>query len=84
MTTAFALATKGRFVESFAAQPAGCLLALAAGMAMVASAWTLLTGRTLWPVYERIWSARLAWAIGVVVLLSWGYKSALMRGWIGG
>lgn len=84
MTTSFALAAKGRLLASFATQPAGCLLAVATGMALVASSWTLVTGRTLWPVYERLWGARLAWIVGVVVLLSWGYKAALMRGWIGG
>lgn len=83
MTTSFALAAKGRLVESFIAQPMGCLLALATGMTLVGSAWTVVTGRTVWPVYERLWSARAAWLIGLVALLAWGYKSAAMRGWIG-
>lgn len=83
MTTSFALAAKGRLIESFVTQPMGCLLALAAGMALVASAWTVVTGRTVWPVYERLWSARAAWLIGLVALLAWGYKSAAMCGWIG-
>lgn len=83
MTTAFALASKGRIVESFATQPMGCVLALAAGMTLVASLWTLATGRTLWPVYERMWTARLAWMAGIAALLAWAYKTALMRGWMG-
>jgi hypothetical protein len=83
MTTAFALASKGRIVESFATQPMGCVLALAAGMTLVASLWTLATGRTLWPVYERMWTARLAWIAGIAALLAWAYKTALMRGWMG-
>lgn len=83
MTTAFALAAKGRLLASFAAQPMGCLLALGAGAALVASAWTLLTGRTVWPVLERFWSGRTAWLLGLAALLAWGYKIAAMRGLAG-
>jgi hypothetical protein len=83
MTTAYAFAAKGRFVSSFLAQPMGFLLAFATAVAFVVSLWTLATGRTIMPVLERLWGARLAYAIGLVALLSWGYKTALMRGWIG-
>lgn len=83
MTTAFALASKGRIVESFTTQPMGCVLAIAAGMTFVAAIWTLATGRTVWPVYERLLGARLAWFAGIAALLAWGYKTALMRGWMG-
>jgi hypothetical protein len=83
MTTSFAYASKGNLVASFATQPMGCVLALLAGMAFVSSIWTLVTGRTVWPVYERLWTARSAWVFGLAALLSWGYKIALMRGWMG-
>ncbi len=83
MTTAFALASKGRIGESFTTQPMGCVLAIAAGMTFVAAIWTLATGRTVWPVYERLLGARLAWFAGIAALLAWGYKTALMRGWMG-
>jgi hypothetical protein len=83
MTTAFAYAAKGRLLDSFVTQPMGCILAVATGMAFVGSAWTLVTGRTVWPVYERLWSARAAWLIGIAALLAWGYKAASMRGWMG-
>ena len=83
MTTAFALASKGRIVESFTTQPMGCVLAIAAGMTFVAAIWTLATSRTVWPVYERLLGARLAWFAGIAALLAWGYKTALMRGWMG-
>lgn len=83
MTTAFALAAKGRLFASFATQPMGCLLAVASGMTLVASAWTLATGRTVWPVCERLWNARAAWILGIAALLAWGYKAAAMSGWIG-
>ena len=83
MTTAFAYAAKGQFLASFSTQPMGCVLALATGMAFVGSLLTLATGRTVWPVYARIWNARAAWLLGIGALLSWGYKAALMRGWIG-
>lgn len=82
MTTSFALAAKGRFVESFLTQPLGCGLAFATGMTAVASFWTLATGRTVWPVIQRAWNARVGWMLGLVALLAWGYKIALMRGWM--
>lgn len=81
MTTAFAHAAKGDLLASFAAQPMGFLLAILTGMVLVASVWTLVTGRTVLPVYERLFNSRVAWLLGVVALLSWGYKTALMRGW---
>ncbi|MFM1823057.1 MAG: hypothetical protein RI967_1323 [Planctomycetota bacterium] len=83
MTTAFAHAAKGRILASVEAQPMGALLALATGMAFVGSFWTLATGRTVWPVYERVWNARGAWILGILALLAWGYKTATMRGWMG-
>jgi hypothetical protein len=83
MTTAFSYAAKGRFVSSFLAQPMGMLLALAAGGAFVVSLWTLVSGRTLAPVYARMWNARLAWILGIIAVLSWGYKAAVMCGWMG-
>ena len=83
MTTAFAYAAKGQFIASFGTQPMGCLLAVATGMAFVGSLLTLVTGRTVWPVYERILTARAGWYLGIIALLSWGYKTVLMRGWIG-
>jgi hypothetical protein len=58
-------------------------VAIAAGMTFVAAIWTLATGRTVWPVYERLLGARLAWFAGIAALLAWGYKTALMRGWMG-
>ncbi len=79
MTTAFAYASKGRFVASFLAQPMGFLLAMGTGIAFVGAAWTLATGRSVWPVYERIWTARGAWFLGVATLLAWGYKAVMMR-----
>jgi len=83
MTTSFAFAAKGHLIDSFIAQPMGCLLALATGMALVGSAATIVTGLTFWPVYERLWNARAAWLLGLATLLAWGYKTAAMRGWIG-
>jgi hypothetical protein len=82
MTTAFAYAAKGDLLASFAAQPMGCILALLTGMTLVGSLWTLATGRTLWPAYGTMWNARGLWFLGLVALLAWGYKTALMRGWM--
>lgn len=82
MTTAFAFAAKGDLLSSFAAQPMGCALAVLTGMALVGSVWTLVTGRTLVPVFERFFNSRVAWLMGVAALLAWGYKIALMREWM--
>jgi hypothetical protein len=82
MTTSFAHAAKGNLLASFAAQPMGCILAILTGMVLVGSLWTLATGRTVWPVYERLWNARGLWLLGLAALLAWGYKIALMRGWM--
>jgi hypothetical protein len=54
-----------------------------AGMTLVGSAWTVVTGHSLWPVYERLWNARTAWFLGIAALLAWGYKIAAMQGWLG-
>jgi hypothetical protein len=83
MTTAFAYASKGDVLASFVTQPFGCVLAVLTGMTFVASLWTLATGRTVWPVYERLWNARSAWLFGIAALLAWGYKAAVMCGWFG-
>jgi hypothetical protein len=29
-----------------------------------------------------MWNARALWLAGLVALLAWGYKIALMRGWM--
>ena len=82
MTTSFAYAAKGQLLASFAAQPMGCVLAIFTGMALVGSLWTLATGRSVWPVYERLWNARGAWLFGLAALLAWAFKIAAMRGWM--
>ena len=43
------------------------------------AAWTLASGRTVWPVFERIWTARGAWFLGLAMLLAWGYKAVIMK-----
>lgn len=83
MTTSFAYAAKGQVLASIQAQPMGFVLAFLAGMAFVGSLWTLVTGRTVWPVYERLWGRRAAWILILLALAAWGYKTAVMRGWFG-
>ncbi len=80
MTTAFAFAANGRFVESARAQPMGFILAVAtAGLAVVAG-YAALTGSRMLGVIASAMSGRFWWALGAAVLLAWGYKIVVVRG----
>lgn len=79
MTTAFAFASRGAFVDAFATQPAGAVLALAAAIVAMVAAWTAFTGSRSW---ELLWSAmgrRFWWGFVAVAALAWVYKIAAMR-----
>jgi hypothetical protein len=82
MTTAFAYAANGRFDLSFAAQPLGALLAVATAMALLACLHIVATGSRLGGVFARMWSARTAWGVSGVLVLSWIYKIAAYKGWV--
>ena len=83
VTTSVALAAHGRILASFTNQPFGCALALAVPL-FAFWAWRVhlggrdlrdeLSRRTTWP-----------WAVGATALitLSWLYKLARVRGWLG-
>jgi hypothetical protein len=79
MTTAFAFAARGSFLEAFSTQPAGALLALAAAIVAVMAVWTACSGSRSW---EVLWSAmgrRFWWGFVVIAALAWVYKIAAMR-----
>ena len=83
VTTSVALASHGRLLASFLNQPLGFVLACALPLAF-AAAWILhLRGRDLRVLLRRV----PTWAVAsygiAIVVLSWGYKLALVRGWIG-
>ena len=82
MTTAFALAADGRFLDSFRAQPMGFLLAIVtAGFAVVSSYAALTGSRMLSAITDKI-GGRFWWFFGAAILLSWGYKMLTFGGLI--
>ena len=82
MTTAFALAADGRFLDSLRAQPMGFLLAIVtAGFAVVSSYAALTGSRMLSAITDKI-GGRFWWFFGAAILLSWGYKMLTFGGLI--
>jgi hypothetical protein len=81
MTTAFSHAAHGRLIESFITQPAGALLALATAIALIVSAWALVTGMSLAPLGSAIWRPRTVFVAAAVVILAWIYKIMVVTGW---
>lgn len=80
MTTAFALAADGRFIDSARAQPIGFVLAVAtAGFAVVAG-YSALTGSRMLGAITSAMSGRFWWMFGAAVFLAWGYKILVFRG----
>jgi sugar phosphate permease len=80
MTTAFALAARGRFVAAAAAQPMGFLLAVGSAAAAIACLHTALTGSRLAHVLGARLTPRVLLGLGIVALLAWGWKIASYRG----
>ena len=72
MTTAFAYAARGWWGSAFHAQPAGLTLAIAVGLAAIAAARTLVTGRT----YRVNWFRLSPTGVGV------GAVGLLLSGWV--
>jgi len=74
MTTAFALAVRGRWLAAFHAQPAGWMFFMgvlaAAGLALS----TLVSGKVWCFNWYRVSPGWLALAVVGLLLLGWGYK----------
>ena len=79
MTTAFAAAADGDLAGAFRAQPFGALLALATGVTAVVSAYVLLTGSAVGGLVFRFLTPRTAAVLGVLAVLAWIYKIAIVR-----
>lgn len=80
MTTAFALAADGRFIDSFCAQPAGFVLAVgAAGLAVLLTI-AALTGAKVVPAAVDAMGSLGWWIIAGLILGAWGYKIIVSRG----
>ncbi len=80
MTTAFALAADGRLIDSFLAQPFGCLLAIATAAFVVVAGYATVTGSQLVAALFKSVSGVGWWLVGATLLLSWGYKIVESRG----
>jgi hypothetical protein len=84
VTTSVSLAAHGDLVGSFVNQPFGFLVALFLGAFVLWVPIATLLGRDLW---RDLQSLRFGWwakALLLFATLSWIYKIAVVRGWIGG
>ncbi len=74
MTTSFSLAAHGRFVQAFAVQPFGFLLALGCAVGFwVALHVALFDSRAHTPL-AVLTRPRVLWTLVALLLVSWGYK----------
>lgn len=80
MTTAFACAADGNFVDSLRAQPAGFLLAVVTATMTIACTYAAVTGSRLVSAMSGAIGSWGWWIFGGVILGSWGYKIAAMQG----
>lgn len=79
MTTAFAHAADGRFLQSFLAQPMGFALAMLTAMTFWVSLYITLTGSPIARVFARMWRPSVVWIGAALILASWGYKIWAMK-----
>ena len=77
MTTAFALAVRGRVVHAIQALAAGFVLALATMVVAGLGLFTMVTGRRVALNWYRLNPVRLIWLMSFGFLLAWGLKIGL-------
>lgn len=82
MTTAFALAADGRLLAALRAQPAGAALAIGSACVLLGATLVLATGANLRPALERIVTPRFWWGAAALILVGWGWKIVVFRGWL--
>ncbi len=82
MTTAFAHAANGELLQSFLAQPLGCVLAILTAMIAVSSIHVVITGSRLGGTLTGLFTRKVAWALGFAVLASWMFKIGRHKGWL--
>ncbi len=83
MTTAFAHAANGDLLSSVAAQPLGGLLAVGVAMALVVGGFVAVTGSPVAALFVRLWSSKVAWALGLGAAAAWIYKILSYKGLLG-
>ena len=82
MTTSFAHAAGGNLAGSFRAQPFGFLLAVATASTALLGTYITVTGSRVGQLLPRLWSARMNWIVGGLLLSAWIYKLLDHRGLI--
>ncbi len=74
MTTSFALLVRGSFIDAFATQPLGAMLALMTIAALIWGIAALITGRRWRVNFYRCTPGRIIFGGVLTVLAAWGYK----------
>jgi len=82
MTTSFAHAAGGNLVGSLRAQPFGFLLAIGTASAALLGTYITVTGSRVGHLLPQLWSARMNWIVGGLLLAAWIYKLSVHRGFI--
>lgn len=80
MTTAFALAGEGRWLDSLVTQPAGMALCLGASVAFWVGGYTAVTGSRIGPMVGWIVRPRTLSALGAGLVAAWVYKIITWNG----
>ena len=80
MTTAFAHAVRGSFLQSLLTQPMGFVLAVATAMALLVAVYVAITGSPVGRMFARLWTPRVIWLMVLFGAASWGFKIAVYRG----
>jgi hypothetical protein len=81
MTTAFSYAAHGDVIGSFVIQPAGAVMALLTACLLIVSVWSLVSGMSLTPLGQWLWTPKFMIGMAVLVVVSWGYKIIMVTGW---
>lgn len=77
MTTAFALAVRGRFLAAARAQVAGCMLFFGVVGAGIAACWCVVTGCYPAVNWYRVDPARVVWLAALVLVGAWALTIGL-------
>jgi len=80
MTTSFAHAVRGHFLQSLFAQPMGLVLAIGTLLTGVIAIFTAVTGRSLALIWMPFCARKYIILLGIFALLAWGFKILAYRG----
>ena len=54
----------------------------AVAMTWLLSIHVMISGSRIGGAFAKLWSTKTAWALSAAVVLAWGYKIALHKGWL--